>query len=249
MTPNSSAPVLTVDRGNTTLDCCLVADGGVRRARLAPTRAALVEFLDAGPSPVRAAGVTVVRYGLADVAEELAARAIPFATAGHDLACPLALDYAEPATLGADRWVAAVAARALYGDALIVDCGTAVTVDAVTQEGRFRGGAIAPGLTAMAVGLAHAAPALPRPPLGADAHAAAPLAFPTECSTDAVTAGVHIGCAALVEGLVARLAAYVGLSQAPVVLTGGDADIVLRYATRSFESVPDLVHRGLRELL
>ena len=55
--------------------------------------------------------------------------------------------YAQPETLGADRWAALIAVRGLTKtNACIVDCGTAVTVDALAANGEFRGGAIFPGL-------------------------------------------------------------------------------------------------------
>ncbi|MHB8551688.1 MAG: type III pantothenate kinase, partial [Acidiferrobacterales bacterium] len=58
--------------------------------------------------------------------------------------------YDEPARLGADRWAALIAARHLYsGSICIVDCGTAVTLDALGADSIYRGGVILPGITLM----------------------------------------------------------------------------------------------------
>jgi type III pantothenate kinase len=124
----------------------------------------------------------------------------------------------------------------------VVDCGTAITVDAVTAAGRFLGGSIAPGVRAMARGLAACAPRLPA--VGLDAPLR-PLASSTE---EAVRSGLaHAFCGA-VERLVAEVCSCAGLERAPLLLTGGDAELYLRHGRLEFRHVPDLVHRGLRHL-
>jgi pantothenate kinase type III len=68
---------------------------------------------------------------------------IPLLQAGIDLPCPLPLAYETPHTLGADRWVTALAAHRRHGRAVVVDCGSATTVNLVEADGTFHGGAIA----------------------------------------------------------------------------------------------------------
>ena len=65
-----------------------------------------------------------------------------------DMRLPLMIDYGTPGTLGVDRIAAAVGAMALYPSTplLVVDAGTAVTYDAVSADGHFVGGNIAPGI-------------------------------------------------------------------------------------------------------
>jgi type III pantothenate kinase len=233
---------LTVDRGNTTLDCMLRGGGADERARLRDEPAALKEFLR-GRRPARAAASTVVDGGLRTVEAELAAVGVPLWCAGVELACPLELAYPDPRTLGTDRWVAAVAARARFGDAVVVDCGTALTVGAVTADGRFLGGAIAPGVRAMAQGLAARAPALPLAGPNPD------VAVPAITTRAAVEAGVNLGFAGMVDRLVADLAAAAGLAHAVAVLTGGDLEVARRLCRTPFQLAPDLVHEGLRWLI
>lgn len=231
--------LLTLDRGNSTLDAML-HDGAraVRRERLPPgDPAALARFL-ANARPVAIVALTTVPGGL-DGLGPIAPRLL---VAGHDLACPLPTRYSVPATLGVDRWVGALAAHERWGAALTIDCGTALTVNAVAEDGTFLGGVIAPGARALAAGLAAKAPALP----AADPRRTSAWSLPATSSQDAVDAGVVLGFVGLVERLVSEVARAAGLDGAPRLLTGGEAGLVTKHATLRFEHVPDLVHQGLR---
>lgn len=232
--------LLTLDRGNTSLDVLLHAPQPQRlrtRAESAePVLAALAELV---PAPSRAVGSTVVAGGLDAVAAVLAARGVRLELAGRDLPCPLALAYPDPSALGSDRWLCALAAHRAHGAAVVVQCGTAVTVDAVDGAGRFLGGAIAPGLAAMAAGLAAAAPALPR--IVAPRQATVPAVSSPAC----VEAGVVLAFCGAVERLVHDVAAALPATAARV-LTGGDAATYLRYGRLRLAHVSDLLHRGLR---
>lgn len=247
MSDGSTAAVLTLDRGNSTLDL-MVWDRNPRRARLDPRdEAGLRRFLEQG-CPARAVGLTVVDGGLEPVRAVLQERGAELLLVGADLEVPLQVVYEVPGTLGLDRLVAALAAHVRYGRGVVVDLGTAVSVSLV-QDGVFLGGAIAPGPAALAHGLAASAPALPRVDL------AAPIRLPAESSADAVNAGVQVGFVGLVQGLVTAVAAAAGLSAAPHLLTGGQAEFYLAAAGtaklaawRCCEHVPDLIHQGLRWL-
>lgn len=231
--------LLTVDRGNTSLD--VMAHGSQARRWRARADAAdpiLAVLADLAPATERVVASTVVPGGLAAVAELLAARAVRLEVAGVDLPCPLALAYRTPATLGSDRWLCALAAHRGFGAALVVQCGTAVTVDAVDAEGRFLGGAIAPGLRAMARGLAAAAPGLPQP------AAFTSTSLPADSSLGCVEAGVLLAFCGAVERLVGDLASALPASSARL-LTGGDAETYLTHGRLRLTHVDDLLHRGL----
>ena len=139
--------------------------------------------------------------------------------------------------------VGACAAHHLYGDAVVVDCGTAVTVNLVTADGRFLGGAIAPGARTMARGLRDAAPALPLADVEVD------LDLPATDPAAAVAAGVQLGFVGAVERLCAELVGAAGLAAPTHVATGGLAGVLLRHARCEFRHHDDLVHQGLRWLL
>lgn len=230
--------LLTLDRGNSTLDAML--HGPVsRRRRLDPT-ASLRDFLG-NERPTAAICASVVGGGLASAVVELESLGIPVAHAGLTLACPLPLDYETPHTLGVDRWLGALAAHRRYGRSIVVDCGTASTINLVDEDGTFRGGAIAPGLRSMARGLAAGAPALP--PAGFDVA----IEVPPRSSTAAVSTGVLLAFCGSIERLVAELRAAAA-GPCTVVLTGGHADDYVRWGRLRPVLVPDLVHQGLRIL-
>jgi len=233
--------LLTVDCGNSTIDCLRHDDG----SRLSfdsggPDRAPLVAFL-LRPGLARCVGCSVVRDRIAEVETTLAAVGVPLRLAGRDFGCPLALDYETPHTLGADRWIGAFAAFRQFGRAVVVDCGTATTVNLVEADGTFRGGPIAPGLRAYVTGMQAVTPELLAPRLDGVA------ALPARSTQTAVDAGVLLGYAGMVEQLVA---AQLGVARGPaqVVITGGNAARLGAHTRLRAEYVPDLIHRGLRAL-
>lgn len=233
--------LLTIDRGNSTLDCLRHDDGArLRLDGAAPDLGALDRFV--GSAPLRhCLASTVVRDGLAAVVDLLTARGTALHVAGVDVPCPLRLDYETPETLGSDRWLGALAAHRRHGRAIVVDCGSATTVNLVELDGTFRGGPIAPGLRAFAAGMAAVTPALPSPSMNAWVE------MPPRSSRAAVEAGVLVGYAGLVERLVAAMAA-VARGPVNVVSTGGNAAMMLRHSRLVASHENDLVHEGLRLL-
>ncbi len=239
MSPAASGSwLLTLDRGNSTLDCMLRGPDTEHRANLTPeSRKELREFL-AGHLPCSAVGCSAVLGGLDAVARNLADLGVEMQLAGRDLPCPLQLRYSTPETLGTDRWVAALAAYRQWGAACVVDLGTATTVDLVDGNGVYRGGAIAPGFSALVTALAAQAPALPATPPNTG------FGTPPESSNEAVAMGVQIGFCGMVERLVADMIEGEP-GPLPVLLTGGAAPHYLRHGRLNPVHVPDLVHRGL----
>lgn len=230
--------LLTVDCGNSTIDCFDHATG--RRERVAPHGAVeslLARFLD-GANPRRCVAVTVVEDGLVQLAALLRSRSVPLQLVGRDLPCPLPLDYETPRTLGADRWVGALAAHRRFGRAIVVDCGSATTVNLVDADGTFRGGAISPGLSALVAGLAATTPALPVPQLDAAPN------LPPRSSQAAVDTGVLLGYCGLVERLVADTC-RVAAGPVQLVFTGGNAARLMRHTRLRGVHIDALVHEGL----
>lgn len=232
-------PLLTIDRGNTTLDCRLASSGAVRRARLDPGDPVAFDRFLAGEIPRAAIALSVVRGGLDSVRSEVARRGVALRVAGEDLPCPLAIGYDEPQQLGVDRWVAALAARARFGEALVIDCGTAVTFCIVTRGGDLVPGPIGPGLRTLADGLSRRAPALP-------VFDFVPAATPLPRGTiDAIRIGVGDGFVALVDGLATAFAERAAVRDLVRVATGGDAPFLVAASCAAWQHVPELVHEGL----
>ncbi|WP_051497508.1 type III pantothenate kinase [Candidatus Contendibacter odensensis] len=152
-------------------------------------------------------------------------------------ACGVRNAYAEPERLGADRWVAMIAARAITGqNCCVVDCGTAITIDALAADGRHLGGVIIPGMRLM------------REALYRDTQQIPPEDGQTrlfgQSTRDAVWGGSAYAVAAAIDGITARMAVVAG--EGPRLLTGGDAGAVLPFLQASYQWEPDLIFQGLR---
>ena len=144
--------------------------------------------------------------------------------------------------MGADRIVDAVAARELYGQpAIIVDFGTATVFDAISKDGVYLGGAIAPGISVAAEALFLNTSQLRRVEL------VPPKSAIGQNTTAALQAGLVLGYAELVKGLVGRFKEELGGS-ATVVGTGGLANIISREANVFDVIDPDLTLVGLRHI-
>lgn len=145
--------------------------------------------------------------------------------------------YESPATLGADRWCALIAARA-SAPCIVVDAGSAVTIDALSGDGTFMGGVILPGLGMMRTILDERT-GLIRDTSGRDDDVLA------RATAGGVASGTLIGLAGAVDAIVAAQREKLGAS-APVLLCGGDGAMLLaRLHAMRVTPAPDLVLRGL----
>jgi type III pantothenate kinase len=130
--------------------------------------------------------------------------------------------YENPRAVGADRIVDAAAVCHLYGvPACVVDFGTATTFDAISKQGDYLGGAIAPGIVIAAEALFLRAAKLPRVDLQR------PPAAIGRNTTHAMQSGLLFGYVALVEGMVSRFETELG-PEMKVIATGGLAEIIAR---------------------
>ena len=148
--------------------------------------------------------------------------------------------YDNPRDVGADRIVDAAAAMKLYGGpVIVVDMGTATVFDAVTADGDYLGGAIAPGMAIAHDALFSNTSQLRRVEL---VSPATPIGRNT---IHTIQSGIVLGYAELVRGMVARFDKELG-GGARVVATGGMAHIIEKEAG-VFDAVnPDLTLTGLR---
>lgn len=138
---------------------------------------------------------------------------------GPGLKTGMPILYEIPHEVGADRIVNAIAAKARHGAPVIVlDFGTATTFDVVGQGGEYLGGVIAPGLGVSAEALFAKAARLHR------VGVRKPQRVIGKNTEQSLRSGLYHGYAALVEGLVRRIRAELGVD-APVVATGGLASV------------------------
>jgi type III pantothenate kinase len=158
---------------------------------------------------------------------------------GPDLDLGITIDYRDPSEVGPDRLVNAVAVRELVrGPAIVVDFGTATTFDVVAADGRYMGGAIAPGLLTSAETLFRKAALLHRVALVAPASAVG------RSTEESLRSGILFGTAGQVDALVTRIVEEWG-ERPTVVATGGLASTVAPLS-RTIDLVePDLTLKGL----
>ncbi|MFT5173078.1 MAG: type III pantothenate kinase [Gammaproteobacteria bacterium] len=153
----------------------------------------------------------------------------------HGVVCA----YDEPRQLGADRWAALAGARAMCPNAgaIVVDAGTAITVDALSWEGIHIGGVIMPGVRLMRRALGEGTARI-------GSVGGGEVNLETHNTASAVATGTVLGAAAAVDRVVADYAAQ--LEPVPrLLLTGGESSLIMNASNTVFEIVPDLVLRGL----
>ena len=158
---------------------------------------------------------------------------------GENVKAPVINRYRVPRQVGQDRLVNAAAARAFYGGpAIVVDFGTAVTIDLVSRRGEYMGGLIVPGLEIALEALADRTALLPRIGL------TPPREFLGRDTRTSMSSGLFHGYGALCDGLVASMK-RLHAPRARVIATGGHARMIAPFC-RSIRVVdPDLTLRGL----
>ena len=142
--------------------------------------------------------------------------------------------YSQPEKLGVDRWLALLAAHTYYsGPACVVDCGTAITVDAIKDDGMHLGGLICPGLQLMRQALASNTADLSL----SDRQGEVYLALDTQT---AIANGSTIAAMGLIEQVLSQLG-----NDYRLILTGGDAQFMATLLSRSLVLDSALVLKGL----
>lgn len=150
--------------------------------------------------------------------------------------------------LGIDRWLAVIAAHQLYHDqtAIVIDCGTAITVDAVTREGQHHAGPIIPGRQMMFQALATSTSDLND--VSENKQASSVIVDNTQ---KAIVSGVNFAISSALDTVVAELRQKLieqnGANKTLIIVTGGAAETVMSLTQiKDFTDEPDLVLTGLR---
>lgn len=157
--------------------------------------------------------------------------------------CDLVSGYKDFHKLGSDRWLAMQGAQAITSDPfIVVDAGTALTVDAVV-DGQHKGGFIVPGLRAMHQSLAGNTTLLDFASIE-DLNEDLPNELLAKDTAGAILAGSLYMTAAFVNHLITDLNQQVG-TQFKVFLTGGDAPQIASLLDHRYTYIPDLVLHGI----
>ncbi len=186
-----------------------------------------------------------VSSSVPDVTAELrqmAARwfgATPCVVLGPGTKSGMPILYDNPKEVGADRIADAVGAFDLYGGpCIVVDMGTATTVEAISAKGEYLGGAITPGVAISLHALYQQAAALRRVEL------VVPRSVIGRSTVESIEAGTLYGFAGMVDGLTRRIMAELGPST--VVATGGFSSLIAPHSDTIEHVEPWLTLHGLR---
>jgi len=153
-------------------------------------------------------------------------------------------NYADLARLGVDRWVAALGARSIYrqGALIVVDAGTAVTIDLISSANRFEGGVILPGFVTM-----H--DALLGRTAGVESEFRQVASVVGRNTSECVNAGAQFGLIGAVEKVVSEMSASELLSEdegePQILVMGGDAKAIVAGTSMKVELQSDMIFKGL----
>ncbi|GAB6039865.1 type III pantothenate kinase [Endothiovibrio diazotrophicus] len=153
-------------------------------------------------------------------------------------ACGVTNGYREPERLGVDRWVALIGAHErVKGPCCVVDCGTAITIDAIDGDGNHLGGLIIPGIELMRRALFEGT-------AGVDECEGGQASLLAADTAGAVNGGTLYTAVAVIDRVTADVAAELG-GRIGRVITGGGARQLLPLLAGEYLHEPDLVLQGL----
>ena len=175
--------------------------------------------------------------------EELAERwaQAPILVLGPGVRTGIPIRYDDPREVGPDRIANAVAASARYGSpCIVVDFGTSTNFDVVSQDGEYVGGVLAPGIETSMEALFARAARLTK------VDFAEPPAVIGKTTAAGLQSGLVYGFAGQVDGIVEAIRGELEAPDAPVIATGGLAELIVPHA-RTVETIdPFLTLEGLR---
>lgn len=167
---------------------------------------------------------------------------------------PMTMDVDFPDQLGIDRLLSAYATWNRWQQpSVVIDAGSAVTIDWVDDCGRYCGGVILPGLNLQSRALAIGTAALPQVSWQSDVNwqSDRPIPLPAKNTSDAIRSGILVGTAAAIDAFVDNYRELSGRGQREsvrIVLTGGDSLALSPRIRNSHQVVANLVCRGLLDL-
>lgn len=160
---------------------------------------------------------------------------------GPRTVCHIGIDYPKPRSIGPDRLASAIGAKFHHGaPVIVVDFGTAVTFDVVDRRGKYIGGVITPGLSAMTDYLHEKTALLPRIKIRPVSHAVG------KSTKEAMLIGAVHGYRGLVRELIKEQKKTLGATRLPVVATGGYASLIADGLPEITAVEPNLTLEGLR---
>ena len=238
--PGTEGNILAIDAGNTRVKWG-VHDGARWREQswIETARAHELASAFAALPPLEAVVASNVAGAAlqAQLASVLPPRPQPRWIRSERMQCGVRNSYDDPLQLGCDRWAALIGAWRLHGGpAVVVNAGTALTVDALCADGVFAGGIIAPGAELMRRALAANTDALKLQP--------GKFSFFPDSTGDAIMSGVIDALTGAIERM-ARFLEETGQAAPLCVLSGGGASLIEPHLNLELKVVDNLVLEGL----
>jgi type III pantothenate kinase len=236
--------ILAIDAGNTRLKWALhdgtrfTADGSLLLAALD----GLAGSWEKLRAPARVVVSNVAGAQVRNILDPIFLRwnVRPVWVEGQREQCGVRSLYQNPGQLGADRWAALIGARHLCkGACLVVNAGTAMTVDALAADGVFLGGTIVPGFDLMHTSLESNTARL-------SAERGKYAAFPQN-SADAITTGAINALCGAVERMRKRMVEHGG-GEPEVLIGGGSGPLIAGHMNLPVRQVERLVLEGLVQI-
>lgn len=245
--------MIAIDAGNTLIACAVFDGEEIGQVHRISTQACLQSgsFLGNLPMLPDLAIEDVVLSSVRRQVKDLIISEIKAKTGSSPFVVDVTTDmgiinlYETKQTLGVDRVICAAAGFHLYSRGVfplvIIDMGTATTIDYLTEKGEYLGGIIAPGLMSAYDGLLERAPELPR----LDVRPGGPLIGKT--TDQCILSGVIHGHSALIERVVDKMVQERG-TDAGVLLTGGFSAVLRDLLPHRYVHDQDLILKGLRTI-
>jgi type III pantothenate kinase len=226
--------LLAIDIGNTNIVLGLYREGRLithwrlltQAERTADEYGVIISHLVSGEGfqrgQIKAIAASCVVPPMVSVTQELALKFFKLEPlmVGPGVKTGMPILYDSPKDVGADRIVNGIAAYEKFRDAcIVVDFGTATTVDFISRKGEYVGGAIAPGLLISLEALVQRASKLPR------IEIVRPKEIVGRNTVQSIQAGIFYGYVGLVDGIVSRIQKEHGID-ANVIATGGLAPLI-----------------------
>ena len=242
--------------GNTNITLCAMDGTNVVKAAkvradlsVAEAIASAHKQLTGGLQRLRSGAIASVNPNHLDLGQRIALGLLgeELPEIGYDIPLPVVNKTKTPETTGVDRLLNALAAhKRAKGAAIVVDCGTAITVSVVNKAGEFLGGAIAPGIGLMLRSLHEGTAKLPL------VEPKWPKRAIGKTTEEAIQSGVLLG---LVGGVMSLIQSQTMLEMPgigrmleppPIFVTGGDAELFHQRYPRDTMFAPNLTLEGVR---
>ena len=231
--------MIAVDVGNTSLEFALMRKGKIKTTFKLPTASADKKSVGRALGKYKKEKILVCSV-VPSVTKIFKSLKLSIRIVGEDIKVPIKCFYGKK-QIGQDRLVAAYAAKNIYPKTrMIIDFGTAITLDFLSQKGDYEGGLILPGIGSTLKVFANCA-LLPKRIKPAKSKALIP-----KNTQSSINKGISEGFGLMMNSLVKKYNKKLSLSSRdPVVITGGEAFVVNHELDFPFKYKPFLVLSGL----